>query len=1046
MEENEYNDYLRKEILDRVGLDFYNKIRGMVYPPTVYHHGGYDYRPGSKVRHYVVEENRTRNYVRIETSNYKISYAACDCHEYYRNRRCLHIAAALMKDARNIIDRPPTKYEISKKILDKFSSAPSTDKPKLKEKINMEVEIDLDTNKFRLYFGLSKLYVLNTERKLVDFSNAYEKHTYEFGAKFTYDPSLHFLSKEDEEIFNILKAEYYTDSLSLSEKEMKLLLEKLKTREFKLSNYGKIKHIEYNLPSVMKIEKQGDDFKLKLDFINDFTPFGIDEINYLAKEGTLYILTPTEKLLVSEHINNRMEEIVFKEENLDLFKNGLLKRIKNSVVVDENVTEIVVSSKPEIKLYIDFDKDKIKANIKLDYKGKVIDYLDKDDTLVRDDETENEAVASLLKYGFEQTKKCFEITELDQIGDFFENGLEELSNQYEVFTTKNFKAVNFLKEQRIKSMFSINKEGILSYSFNADNINTNELSKIFASIRSKKRYYKLKNGDLLKLDGNEELNELNNVFTDLQIDTKNLENGEVEIPKYRAFYIDSLKDNKYKNITTDNSFEEFINKFKEYKNIEIDFDDFDKETLREYQKDGVKWLYTLYKCYLGGILADEMGLGKSIQTISFIKQVLKEKPEAKIMIVSPTSLVYNWKKEFDKFGSELKYTTVAENKQKRLEIINNFDNYNIFITSYGLIRNDNDEYENKEFEVCIIDEAQAIKNHAAGMTKEIKKIKARTKMALTGTPLENSIYELWSIFDFIMPGYLNNLTSFREIYGIKDIDEASLEKLDRLNYQIKPFILRRKKKDVSKDLPDKIENDIYLELPEYQKAFYVNVVKEAEEEINDIVEKEGWAKASFKLLSLLTRLREVCIDPSVAYDDYKGEAIKIEKLTEIVKDLSKDGHKILVFSMFKSILDNVKTKFDKEGITSYSISGEVKGKTRTELVDKFNDDDTNCFLITTKSGGTGLNLTGADIVIHLDIWWNPQVENQATDRAHRIGQTKTVTVIRLITKGTIEEKIVELQSKKKVLADSLIENKNSSSTISNLTEEEMRELLSFGQD
>ena len=441
-----------------------------------------------------------------------------------------------------------------------------------------------------------------------------------------------------------------------------------------------------------------------------------------------------------------------------------------------------------------------------------------------------------------------------------------------------------------------------------------------------------------------------------------------------------------------------------------------------------------------------MGLGKSIQTISFIRKIIKENTNAKIMIVSPTSLVYNWEKEFNKFGSDLKYIVVMDNKNKRKEILSNNDNYNIFITTYGLIRNDNDEYEDKYFELCVIDEAQAIKNYQANMTKEIKKIKAKTKIALTGTPLENSVLELWSIFDFIMPGYLNSIIKFKQLYGIKDVDEESLNRIEKLNYQIKPFILRRKKKDVLESLPNKIENNIYLDLPLTQKTLYLKVLKTSEKEINEMIETEGFAKARFKILQLLMKLRQICIDPNIRYTNYNGESIKFEKLLEIVKDYISEGHKILIFSSFKTVVDRVKEIFNAENISSYMISGEVKSKDRMDLVDKFNNDDTNCFLITLKSGGTGLNLTSADVVIHLDIWWNPQVENQATDRAHRIGQKNKVTVIKLITKGTIEERIIELQNKKKILSDNLIEGKSDSETLSSLSENDIRNLLSMGED
>lgn len=440
-----------------------------------------------------------------------------------------------------------------------------------------------------------------------------------------------------------------------------------------------------------------------------------------------------------------------------------------------------------------------------------------------------------------------------------------------------------------------------------------------------------------------------------------------------------------------------------------------------------------------------MGLGKTLQAIIFLRKLIAEKPDAKILIVSPTSLVYNWEKEFQKFAPELKYVAVAESKKKRQEIMQNFDNYNIFITTYGLVRNDNDEYESKNFEVCIIDEAQAIKNYQAGMTKEIKKIKARTKIALTGTPLENSVLELWSIFDFIMPGYLNSIVRFRETYGIKDVDKDSLKRLDNLNYQIRPFILRRKKKEVSKELPDKIEQIEYLDMSETEKAMYQSLVEDTKEEIDNVIASEGFSKARFKIVTLLTRLRQLCISPALLDKDYIDDSIKIKRLLEIVKELIKDNHKILIFSSFKGAVLLVKKKLDEESISNYVIDGSVSGKDRVMLVDAFNKDKTSCFLITLKSGGTGLNLTSADIVIHLDVWWNPQVENQATDRAHRIGQTKKVTVLKLINKGTVEEKIIELQEKKRILSDNLIEGKNTT-TLDTLTEEELTNLLSIGYE
>ena len=441
-----------------------------------------------------------------------------------------------------------------------------------------------------------------------------------------------------------------------------------------------------------------------------------------------------------------------------------------------------------------------------------------------------------------------------------------------------------------------------------------------------------------------------------------------------------------------------------------------------------------------------MGLGKSIQLIYLTKLIIKENPKAKILIIAPTSLIYNWQKEFDKFGSELKYKVFAESKTQRLNELDNIDDINILITSYGLVRNDLDKYKEIPFDLVAIDEAQNIKNPNTGISKAVKSLNTNIKFALTGTPIENSLLELWSIFDFIMPGYLASKDKFQSLYSVKDIDKED-NNLNRLNTQISYFILRRKKKDVVKDLPDKLENNIYIDLGKTQKKVYVAEVQKTREELDELIQTEGWTKARFKILQLLTKLRQICIDPSIIFDNYKGESAKIDELLKIVEETKANGHKMLIFTTYKKALDLIIPKLNNIGISSYYIDGSVSSKKRMELVDKFNNDDTDVFIITLKAGGTGLNLTSATVVIHLDLWWNPQVENQATDRAHRIGQKNTVEVIRLITKGTIEERILELQNKKRKLAELLIDNENhTENQFSKLTEDDIKMLLSMDNE
>ena len=674
------------------------------------------------------------------------------------------------------------------------------------------------------------------------------------------------------------------------------------------------------------------------------------------------------------------------------------------------------------------------------YKDTEINYFDKVN-IIRNREYEQNIINDLTSKNFKIDNKIF-IDSLDEIAQFIETDLFYFSNKYEVFTTKKFDETNIIKKSKIESQFSIGQDNIMSYNFNIEDINLNELGNIFLNLNEKKKYYKLKNGNILNLENNNELNELQNLMEDLDLNINNIKDKGT-IPKYRAIYLDSLKENKYSIIKTNNLFDNFVNDFKKFKNKKPYISEIDKQILRDYQITGVKWLYNIYKCNLGGILADEMGLGKSLQTICFIKSILKEKKDAKILIVSPTSLIYNWEKEFDKFASNLNYMVIAENKNKRMEILQNLES-NIIITTYGLLRRDKEFYEKLNFEVMIIDEAQNIKNPKAGITTSSKEIKANCKIALTGTPVENSAVELWSIFDFIMPGFFTNLMKFQSKYNVKDFSDEKMDILSKLNLQISPFILRRKKIDVAKDLPEKIENNIYFDMYPEQKKIYLAQLKKTKEEMDEIISTEGFLKARFKILQLLTKLRQICIDPSIIFNDYKGGSVKIDELINLVKKIISNNHKILLFTSFKTALNIVKEKFDENDITSYTIDGSISSKKRMELVEKFNTDNTNVFLIMLKAGGTGLNLTSADVVIHLDLWWNPQVENQATDRAHRIGQTKNVEVIKLICNGTIEERIIELQNKKKLLSDSLIEGNNrDKNNIEKLSEKDIKNLLNY---
>ena len=985
----------------------------------------------------------------------KVLEKKCTCDDYKNNHICQHILACILKKKDDFFTEEELSLQKSRSILKGFITKEEPKLNKAKEEIGLDIEVSYLFSNYivKLKIGQKTKYFIKNRDKFNEFRACYlSGEDMVLGKKLTYNPNNYFFNNENTKIIEYLfnyseiglnRYEVIDEPLKLNNREFSELLKLLENKKFTLEDIP-INKIESGFPTLYHLELIKDKYKF---YIEDFANFKIvdNDSNYIIYNNILYILKLEDRKIVCEFVDNEIESLIFDKKNLDLFKNGLLKKTMNTLEVSENITDIKIIKDKKINLYFDLSQDSITARVMLKYGDTEFNYFDTVSDVVRDTDFESKVIDDLIKYGFIEDKKNFVILDMDSTYNFLDDGLSYFTENYTVFTTEKIKKLKIFKDVKVRSNFSIGKDNILAYDFAIDNVDNKEVASLLTAIKSKKKYYRLKSGDVISLFNNQELEDFEALTSDLEIDSKDLKKKSITIPKYRAFFIESLKNNRYQEISTNSKFDAFIKNFSAYKNADVKFNDEETKLLRDYQKEGVKWLYTIYKCDLGGILADEMGLGKTLQAIIFLRKIIAEKPDAKILIVSPTSLVYNWEKEFQKFAPELKYVAVAESKKKRQEIMQNFANYNIFITTYGLVRNDNDEYESKDFEVCIIDEAQAIKNYQAGMTKEIKKIKARTKIALTGTPLENSVLELWSIFDFIMPGYLNSIVRFREAYGIKDVDKDSLKRLDNLNYQIRPFILRRKKKEVSKELPDKIEQIEYLDMSETEKAMYQSLVEDTKEEIDNVIASEGFSKARFKIVTLLTRLRQLCISPALLDKDYTEDSIKIKRLLEIVKELIKDNHKILIFSSFKGAVELVKKKFDEESISNYVIDGSVSGKDRVMLVDAFNKDKTSCFLITLKSGGTGLNLTSADIVIHLDVWWNPQVENQATDRAHRIGQTKKVTVLKLINKGTVEEKIIELQEKKRILSDNLIEGKNTA-TLDTLTEEELTNLLSIGYE
>ena len=579
------------------------------------------------------------------------------------------------------------------------------------------------------------------------------------------------------------------------------------------------------------------------------------------------------------------------------------------------------------------------------------------------------------------------------------------------------------------------------------NVNKDEIKGIMEQYRLKKKYYRLKDGSFLSLEDNKNIEFIDKLITGMDVDYKELKEGTIKLPVYRSLYLNKiLKEINSTEIIKDSNYKEMVKKtIKEDSVEDIKIPESLDKTLRYYQKTGFRWLKVLDNYSFGGILADDMGLGKTIQILSVLIDYLEnteDKEKRASIVISPSSLTLNWENEIKKFTNKVKTLVIRGNINERKRKIENIENYDLVITSYDLLKRDVDLYKKKDykFRFAIADEAQYLKNSNTQNAKAIKELKANTRYALTGTPIENSLSELWSIFDYIMPGYLFTYRKFKNLFEIpisRDNNENAMKKLRML---IEPFVLRRTKKEVLTELPEKTVTILSNEMEEEQEKIYLSYLADAKEEVANELQISDNGQSRIKILALLTRLRQICCHPSLFIDGYKGGSSKLEQCMEIVEDATNSGHKILLFSGYTSMFEILEKELKERNIKYFKLTGSTKIDERIELVDEFNENkDIKVFLISLKAGGTGLNLTGADMVIHYDPWWNASAENQATDRAYRIGQKNNVQVYKLITKNTIEEKIYELQQKKSELIDNVLDTRLS--FINKLTKDEIMNLF-----
>ena len=1066
------------------------EISNYIGDPTVYHRGRM-YFFNKFVEEVFYDEIRdcftarvrgTYDYhVKIFMNPDKDIYAeSCSC-PYYQEygKPCKHIAAVLFEINR-LAENEQMKYRNSYKAVNAIFKKMELENRKILSDNSEQVYlyptlyITGQGKDIRAYMelkaGTARPYVV---KSIDEFMDAWiNGKKLRFGNQFTLDSGKQYFSDRDRQVMEILKDIYLTDlelnylnrynysslikgrQVVLTPSKFERFLDIMTGDSFEASMFsddpGTVPVVQGPVPVVFEIRQLDEWLSVKMGQ-DDIPVELVPGSSFYYQKGTVYKVPDMQKKYLSmirEGFNEAgKNEMIVPSEYQNRFISEVVPVMKKvgDVLVTPALKGKIVQEPLKAEVYLDQYRSGICARVVFYYGKYRIDpasgsnsLIPKDSFILRNMEMERPIINFLQEAGFTVEDGQYVLTDKEKIYVFVFELLPRLQEMAGVFYSEDFRKVTVKREIRISGRVSLVGD-LLEVTFDTGDIDPDELKGILQSLRRKKKFYRLKDGGILPLAQYPDLDELLHIADQMYISPRDIDGGKLYLPKYRAFYLDNFfNDTDTTIIEKTQDFDKYVNSIYEIKNKEYEIPKTLTNVLRDYQKAGFQWLKALSESGLGGILADDMGLGKTLQVLALILSE-KEKSKAPALVIAPTSLVYNWVLETEKFAPELKAVAISGTQAQRKPILDNIAEYDLVITSYPLIRRDIEAYQKHNFSFCIIDEAQHVKNHYTQAAKAIRKISARNRFALTGTPMENSLMELWSIFDFIMPGYLYTQQKFLDRFVKPIINARDKNASEDLSRHIRPFILRRMKKDVLKELPEKIETIVTCELTKAQRDIYHAVLAQARNEIEASIDEVGFEQSQLQILAALTRLRQICCHPASFVEGYEGGSGKMELLGELIEENLALGHRILLFSQFTTILDIIEEDLVKKGLSYFYLSGKTPAAERASMVSRFNEGEGEVFLLSLKAGGTGLTLTGADMVIHFDPWWNPAVEDQATDRAYRIGQDKVVHVFKLITENTIEEKILLLQKKKKELIDLVI--KPGETLLHKLTREEIRQLF-----
>lgn len=1001
-----------------------------------------------------------------------IADGICECPSYFDSDCCKHIAAALIAMAQDRPAlRPQSPQGSSSPALGQLMAILSGTRPSPSPTTSLRPlmtqflihQMTRQTGEglaIEMKLGESRLYVIP---KIRDFlANLANGHSQRFSKNFQYDPSIHQFTRLDNDIIGVLQeavrlerqydppysySSYNRYHYGFNTDRQVYIPPVLWERLWPLLQERQALWAVTNTPFVVQKDSLAVNFSLteskdgqyalnftKSSDLQFFPAYGaiVSQGKWIALENEH--VTQLQRLYGLPATKTTRVSIPIDESNLGTVMNDILPMIRplGTVSIAPSLRQRVQQSPLHCRLYLDWDGTTLNARLEYHYGSHVFhpgqqEPSQSDVIVIRDRAAEDDALRTIKLSGFSgiDPMAC---RDPDQIYAFLHDVLPTLEERTEVFVTSELDPMAVSRAPKIRADIKHNTDW-LSVDFELGDLDPEEFAALMGALKEKRRYHRLKNGAFMALD-DPGLQAVGELVEGLDLSPRQLKQGHAEMPLVRALPLSDL-DAKIPGLQLSRAMRQWLDTLQHPDHLDLEVPKSVQATLREYQRLGFQWMSMLGSLQLGGILADDMGLGKTLQTITYIAAQRETGPlPHPVLIVAPSSLIYNWQKEFERFAPHLITRVVAGGQAERHAHLQSDNQVDVLITSYPLLRRDQEAYADHRFYAVIFDEAQALKNPGTQTAQAATSILSTRRIALTGTPVENSLDDLWSIFHIISP----------ELLG-------SHERFSRLNPEqvakrVQPFILRRLKKDVLQELPDKIESVQSTPLSRQQKMVYMAYLEKIKAETKADLERDSFQKSRMKVLAGLTRLRQICCHPGLFIEDYHGGSSKLDLLMELTEEAMLGDKHVLVFSQFTSMLGKIRHAFSTRGWELFYLDGDTPTKERLELVDRFNAGERRIFLISLKAGGTGLNLTGADTVILYDLWWNPAVEEQAIDRAHRIGQKKSVQVIRLMTQGTVEEKIYALQESKRDLIDQVVSANGQAITA--LTEADVREILEIG--